>query len=232
MKNKLRLLFGVLRGFGYEKLETLIIMDRDNIEDWRGKFSVGGVNDFNIPSFIEKILKELIDSLWYEFRKYIDLDIDEYWTLYIDIYPKENRLVFSGTHKEETMDDFQRTFTYSELKKETQEGIDYLYSEYSDTAKFDFEMYGRWGDGDVYKFEVDGRITKITGKLDDVLWSIGNGLISKITGSRYWNDDAGADLDCRIWGDDIITSGAIKKHEYVDSGINLEITPDNVENFD
>lgn len=231
MKEKLKILFGVLRGIGYEKLETHMAMDRYYIEDWDHKFSVGNQIEFKIPSFVEKILGELINYFYNDFREYIDLEVDEWWYLYIDIYPKENKLVFQGSHKIEISNDFERRFNYVGIDKEVQDGIDYLYSEYPDTSHFDFEMYGRWGDGEVYEFKVDNRITKITADLDEKLWQIGNGLM-KIIGGRYWNDEAGANLDCRIWGDDILAKGYIKQQEYEDSGMYFKVTLDNIENFD
>lgn len=231
MKEKLKILFGVLRGTGYEMIETRMAMDRYYIEDWNHKFSVGNQIEFEIPSFVEKILGELINYLYSDFRKYLDLEIDEWWYLYIDIYPKENRLVFQGSHKVEFLNDFEKRFNYDEMNKEVQDNIDYLYSEYSDTAHFDFEMYGRWGDGEVYKFKVDNRNIKITAELDEKLWQIGNSIMKEIDGT-WWNDEAGADLDCRIWGDDILAKGYIKRQEYEDSGMYFEVTLDNIENFD
>lgn len=231
MKDKLKILFGFLRGLRSKIVQTRVELDRSDIDYWDRKFLTDGNINIEIPSFIETILEELIDHFYYEFRKYIELDNDDYWFLYIEIYPNENKLYFQGQHKVEKSESFSRKFQYVGMKREVQYGIDYLYSEYPDTAYFDFEINGRFGEGDSFDFEVDNRRKKITEELDQRLWDIGYGLMVTITGDRYWNEGPGAELSCRIWGDDIIVKGNIKKEEYEDSGMNLEITLDNIEDF-
>ena len=75
MKEKLKMLFAVLRSFGFEKLETIIGMDRGYIEDWNRKLSVGNEKEFKIPSFIEKIIEDLIKTYYSEMDE-IDFDED------------------------------------------------------------------------------------------------------------------------------------------------------------
>jgi hypothetical protein len=230
MKEKLKMLFAVLRSFGFEKLETRIGMDRDYIEDWDRKLSVGNEKEFKIPSFIEKIIEYLIKTYYSEMDE-IDLDIDEWWYLYIDFYPKENKLVFQGSHKVENSESFSKIFDWKDFDEEIKNKIHLLDNEYPDTEKFDFEMFGRWDDGEVYEFEVDGRKKSITAEIDEILWLIGNDIMEKIHG-RYWNEGPGGSLDCRLWGSTIITKGVILTEEYEDSGMYFEVTLDNIENFD
>ena len=230
MKNKLKILFAYFRGAS-DNVETTILLDRSNVEDWDGKFRPSEGGQIPLTTSIENIIYELVQIYYDEIRGYLDFDIDEYWYLYIDINPKEKILTFTASCKEETEDSFRKDYEYTDLDEERQGKIDYLYSEFPDTAKIQFDGYGRWGDGEIYEFYVDGKQKKITSDYDDALWNIANYFMTKLNGS-WWNDEAGANFSITIWGDDIFVRGNTFIQEYEDTGMRIKVTPDNVEEND
>jgi hypothetical protein len=226
MKNKLKILFAYFRGIS-DFVETTLMCDRSNIEDWDRRFITSEGNYVRSTTSIENIIYELFQIYYDEIRGYLNFEIDEYWILNIEIDSKKKVLIFRASCKEETSNPFERDYEYTDLDEERQGNIDFLYSEFPDTAKIEFEGYGRWGDGDIYEFYVDGKIIKITSDYDDVLWNIGNYFMTKLY-SRYWNDEAGSNFHIIIWGDDIFVRGNEYIQEYEDTGMAIEVTPDNV----
>lgn len=226
MKNKLKILFAYFRGVS-DNVETTILLDRSNIEDWDRRFRLSEGGQIPLTTSIENIIYELFEIYYDEIRGYLDFDIDEYWYLQINIYPKEKTLVFTASCKEETSNPFRIDYEYTSLDEERQGNIDFLYSEFPDTAKIEYEGYGRWSDGDIYELYVDGRKVKITSDYDDVLWNIANYFMTEMDG-RWWNQEAGADFSITIWGGDIFVRGNTFIQEYEDTGMKIKVTPDNV----
>ena len=226
MKNKLKILFAYFRSIS-QSVQTTILLDRDAIEQWDGKFSTSEGNYVSTTSSIEKIIEELIEIYYHTIRGYLNFDQDEYWHLEINVFPNKKTLIFTASCKEEQEIRFTRDYEYTQLDEERQGLVDYLYSEFSDNAKIEFEGYGRWDDGSVYEFYVDGKPKKNTEDYDDTLWNIANYFMTKINGN-WWNDGPGASYDITIWGDDIFVRGLKYEQEYEDTGMRIEITPDNV----
>jgi hypothetical protein len=225
MKQKLKILFAQFRGVS-QSLETTILMDRDRIEDWDQIFVTYEGSSLSMTTSIENILKELIDLYYSQIRGYLNFDIDEYWYLQIDINPSKKTLVFTATCKEEQEIRFTRDYEYTDLDSERQGLVDYLYSEFPDSAKIEFEGYGRWDDSSVSEFYVDGMRKRNIEDYDE-LWDIANYFMSKINGT-WWNSDAGASYDITIWGDDIFVRGYKYEQEYEDTGMTIKVTPDDV----
>ena len=228
MKQKLKLLFAYFRSFKTNSLQTVITLDRSNIEDWDGLFKTTEGKQIEPVGSIEKIIEELIEIYYYnKFLKYLNFDYDEYWNLSIDINPNEQKLLFTATCKEQTETPFEEDFEYRLLPLERQNNIDYLYSEFADGTKIDFKGWGRWGDGNITELDVEGRTLEVTGDVEITLWDITYYFMSEIS-SKYWNDGPGGDFDITIWGDDIFVKGINYEQEYEDTGMNIEVTPDNV----
>ena len=236
MKQKLKLLFAFLRGLKVDFANTTISMDRRTIDDWGGKFETVNRTDKRIknlifPSNIEKIIDDLIEYYMDDFYSDLDLSYDDYWHLYVDIHPFQNKITFESSHKVQQELPFERDYEYKSLDVERQGVVDFLYSEFADGTKIQFEGYGRWGDGETYEFYVDGKLKKITSDYDDALWNITNYFMGKINGS-WWNDGPGANYDITIWGDDIFVKGKSYEQEYENTGMLIEVTPDNFEKID
>lgn len=228
MKQKLKILFAYFKSFKTQSLHTTILLDRDKIEDWDGKYMTDENKLITPVGSMEKIIEELIEVYYDVFRGYLTFEYDEYWHLYVNIYPNEQKIQFTASCKEETASSFERDYEYSNLDDGIQGNIDFLYSEFPDTAKIEFYGYGRWSDGEILHFYIDDRQVKITSDYDDALWSIANYFMTKING-RFWNDEAGADFHIIIWGDDIFVNGETFTQEYEDTGMLIEVTPDKVE---
>lgn len=239
MKQKLKFLLAYCRGIS-DSLETDILFDRRYIEDWDGKFQTSSDKPIRFTKMFQDILIEIYENYSSEIIDWLDWDYDEYWSLYIKIYPNayvstnpniKGKIVFTASYKQEQKTEFEYTFSYDKVDDEIKNSVDFLYSEFPDTAKFDYYGYGRWSDGEVYNFEVDGELKKITSEIDEALWTVGNSLLKKKF-DQWWNDGPGADFSVTIWGDDIFIDGTFKEEEYEDSGEELEITLDNIEEFE
>lgn len=231
MKQKLKILFAYFKSFKTQSLRTTILLDRHKIEDWDGKYMTDENKLITPVGSMEKIIQELIEVYYDIFRGYLTFEYDEYWHLYVNIYPNEQKIEFTASCKEETASSFERDYEYSNLDDGIQGNIDFLYSEFPDTAKIEFYGYGRWSDGEILHFYIDDRQVKITSDYDDALWNIANYFMTKMDG-RFWNDEAGADFHIIIWGDDIFVNGETFTQEYEDTGMLIEVTPDKVEEFE
>jgi hypothetical protein len=228
MKQKLKLLFAFLRGLKGHLVDTSVLFDRTYIEDWDGTFDVTNeqrnTKRRSLPSHFEKFIEELIKNHMDDFYEYLDLTWDEYWYLYINIYPFENRIVFTSSCKIENRQSFNKIFSYRDLSKKNKETVLKFYEDDEDLAKIDFEFFGRWDDGAVYNLELDGSLVKINNNED--LWMIVNELMIEITGNKYWSAEAGAEGDIRIWGDTIFIKGFTKDQDYESTDMELEINLD------
>lgn len=237
MKQKLKFLLAYCRGIS-DSLETTILFDRRYIEDWDKEFETSEGKYVKFTKTFEDILIEICKIYLEQIINWLDWDIDEYWNLRIKIYPNEfvsetnpknkGKIVFTASHKQELNTEFDYAFDYDNVSDNVKNYIDFLYSEFSDTTKFEYDGYARWGDTDRYNFNVDGYRREITREIDETIWQIANELLTKKLG-WYWYDRPGANFSIVIWGDDILIDGHIKEEEYEDSGVNLEVTLDNIE---
>ena len=176
----------------------------------------------NLQRFIEELIKNHMD----DFYEYLDLTWDDYWYLYVNIYPFENRIVFTSSHKTEIRESFNKIFNYGDLSQKNKETILQFYEDDEDLAKIEYEFVGRWDDGQIYSLELDGILTRIDNQMDENLWMIVNELMKIITGNNYWNTDAGAEGHVTIWGDTIFFKGVTKDQDYESTDMEFEINLD------
>lgn len=233
MKQKLKLLFAFLRGLKGHLVDTSITFDRLHIEDWDDKFDVTNeqrqTKRIKLPPNLQRFIEELIKNHMDDFYEYLDLNWDDYWYLYINIYPFENRIVFTSSHKVEERESFNKIFNYGDLSEKNKETILQFYEDDEDLAKIEYEFVGRWDDGQVYSLELDGILTRIDNQMDENLWMIVNELMKTITGNNYWNTDAGAEGYVTIWGDTIFFKGVTKDQDYDSTDMEFEINLDTYE---
>lgn len=233
MKQKLKLLFAFLRGLKAHLVDTSITFDRLNIEDWDDKFDVTNeqrqTKRMKLPPNLQRFIEELIKNHMDDFYEYLDLAWDDYWYLYINIYPFENKIVFTSSHKVEERESFNKIFNYGDLSQKNKETILQFYEDDEDLAKIEYEFVGRWDDGQVYSLELDGILTRIDNQMDENLWMIVNELMKTITGNNYWNTDAGAEGHVTIWGDTIFFKGVTKDQDYDSTDMEFEINLDTYE---
>lgn len=230
MKQKLKLLFAFLRGLKAHLVDTSITFDRLYIEDWDDKFDVTNeqrqTKRMKLPPNLQRFIEELIKNHMDDFYEYLDLDWDDYWNLYINIYPFENRIVFTSSHKVEERESFNKVFNYGDLSQKNKETILQFYENNEDLAKIEYEFVGEWDDGKIYSLEFDGILRRINNQMDEDLWMIVNELMKTITGNNYWNTDAGAEGHVTIWGDSIFFEGVTKDQEYESTDMEFEINLD------
>ena len=233
MKQRLKLFFAFLRGLKGHLVDTSITMDMSSIEDWDDKFDITNeqrqTKRMKLPPNLQRFIEELIKNHTDDFYEYLDLTWDDYWYLYINIYPFENRIVFTSSHKVEERESFNKIFNYGDLSQKNKETILQFYEDDEDLAKIEYEFFGRWDDGQIYSLELDGILTRISNQMDEDLWMIVNELMKTITGNNYWNTDAGAEGDITIWGDTIFIIGVTKDQDYESTEMEFEINLDTYE---
>ena len=233
MKQKLKLLFAFLRGLKGYLVDTSILFDRLYIEDWDDKFDVTNeqrqTKRMKLPPNLQRFIEELIKNHMDDFYEYLDLTWDDYWYLYINIYPFENKIVFTSSHKTETRESFNKIFNYGDLSQKNKETILQFYEDDEDLAKIEYEFFGRWDDGQIWGLELDGILTRMDNQMEENLWMIVNELMKTITGNNYWNTDAGAEGHVTIWGDTIFFKGVTKDQDYESTEMEFEINLDTYE---
>jgi hypothetical protein len=230
MKQRLKLFFAFLRGLKGHLVDTSILIDMSSIEDWDDKFDITNeqrqTKRMKLPPNLQRFIEELIKNHMDDFYEYLDLTWDDYWYLYINIYPFENRIVFTSSHKVEERESFNKIFNYGDLSQKNKETILQFYEDDEDLAKIEYEFVGRWDDGQVYSLELDGILTRIDNQMDENLWMIVNELMKTTTGNTYWNIEAGAEGHVTVWGDTIFIKGVTKDQDYEPTDMKLEINLD------
>jgi hypothetical protein len=224
MKNKLKMLFAYFRGLKDKNVHTHLSLDREDIEDWDRKFYVNGKYITPAGSII-KIIEELIELYYDEFYRYNDYDIDTYWYLEIHIYPFENRLVFTSECKVEKATRNKKRYDFKDLTQENKNFVNKVYEENEGLTKFQIEFTGRWDDGEIHRVYFDNRRHNFDD--DDGFWGLVVDLMLTAEG-RWWNEGPGAEGDLVVWDSVMFLDYVKYEEEYEDTGMNIEVTPDNV----
>jgi hypothetical protein len=225
MKNKLKMLFAYFRAFKDKNIFTHLTLDRDYIEDWGETFTI---NDKRVTpaGSITKIIEDLIKLYYDGFYRYNDYDVDEYWYLEIHIKPFENKLIFTSECKVEKKTRNKKQYDFKDLNQESKDFINKIYEENEGLTKFEIEFTGRWDDGEIDLVYFDNRRHYFDD--DDGFWGLVVDLMHKAEGGPYWNEGPGASGDLVVW-DSVMFLDYIKfDEEYEDTGMRIEVTPDNV----
>jgi hypothetical protein len=225
MKNKLRMLFAYFRALKDKNVFTHLTLDRSHIEDWGETFDINGKRVKPVGSVI-KIIKELIKLYNDEFYRYNDYDVDEYWLLEIHIKPFENKLIFTSECKVEKSKGHKKQYDFKDLKQENKDFINKVYEENEGLTKFEIQFTGRWDDGNINRVYFDGRRHNFDD--DDGFWGLVVDLMHKAEGGPYWNERNGAEGDLVVWDSVMFLDYTKYDEEYEDTGMRIEVTPDNV----
>lgn len=225
MKNKLKMLFAYFRALKDKNVHTHLTLDRDYIEDWGEKFQVNGKYIQPVGSVI-KIIEELIKLYYDEFYRYNDYDVDEYWYLEIHIKPFENKLIFTSECKVEKATGNKKQYDFKDLKQKNKDFINKVYEENEDLSKFQIEFSGRWDDGEIKRVYFDGRRHDFDD--DTGYWELVAELMNMAEGTYYWNERSGAEGDLVVWDSVMFLDYTKYDEEYEDTGMRIEVTPDNV----
>jgi hypothetical protein len=225
MKNKLKMLFAYFRALKDKNVHTHLALDREDIEDWSRKFYVNGKYITPAGSII-KIIEELIELYYDEFDRYNDYDIDTYWYLEINIYPFENRLVFTSECKVEKAKRNKEQYDFIDLTQENKNFVNKIYDENEGLTKFKIEFTGRWDDGEINRVYFDNKRHHFDD--DDGFWGLVVDLMHKAEGGPYWNEGPGAEGDLLVWDSVMFLDYTSFYEEYEDTGMRIGVTPDNV----
>ncbi len=226
MKQKLKLLFAFLRGFKTDLAFTSITLLENRIENWDVKFDITNNSKekkLKLPSFLEKIIKELIKEYYDDIMVYTNLVWDDIWHLDITIHPFENKLIFESWCKKRTQKFFEKDFEVKNLSETIQEYIRYIQEENLNLTKFEYRFTGENCGGNIYDVEFDNRNITIDENLEEMLWRITYETASKVIGLG-WYEEEGSYGNITVWGNDIFISLYKNEHKYAKTDMRIEIT--------
>lgn len=173
----------------------------DEIEDWNKIFTTQEGKEINVTSSINEILAEIVLMNVNEFHLYNDYDESDYWTLYVTIYPQEERINFKSecefvdTERFEydydlsSSEEMSRTGDKPTLPQQIVDQINFLFETETpeDTKMLQFSFNGEYVEVYVYDFYVNGWQMRTELRL----WS---NLVDKIMTNlygRWWADGLG-----------------------------------------
>lgn len=229
MNNKLKMLFSYFRGLKTKTLDTDIIFDVNTLEEWDEKFYYNK-NDgqravIKPPDVIISVFNDIIKTIRPEFNKYNYYEFSELWHLNIDIYPFENKMVFTSdcnVEKEKKL----KSVTYVEDINFTPKSKNYLNEIFDEgiIKKLEIEFYGRWDDGQVKSVLVNDINTRLDGEDEEKYWNIVNDVMIDLQG-RWWNGENGVSGEIIIYSNDKVVIDCIEYYEeYENTDMNIEIT--------
>lgn len=233
-KNKLKYLFGYFKGFGINEAQTSMQIEWNSIDDWDESFQMYKHKDGRtFTKSIEpinpiiQIIEELISENMSDIHYMTNLEWDEYFTLYISIFPKENRLVFETSSKVKIWDKESLDLKLSDLSdknhnfiKNIQNGENPI-SGGEKVTKIDYNFNGSYDHYEVYDLELDDQLLYV-GNNHGSLWDVVDEIISNKYG-KYWTEEDSVEGDIRIWGDDIFMKFDYGYQDWQDSESKIEI---------
>lgn len=240
MKQKVRILLAYFRGFGIDRFNTYINFDYNSISDWIEIFEDPRGNEVKPPSSIIQILEDLIDYKMKDFHKHNDYDWDEYWTLFVNIYPKENRINFQSECKVQHEEGYEFEFDLQssvemsrsgdkptlpqnildEVNKTLESEID----EEDNLVTFDFD-----GSYDEIYVE-DVRVDNDRHEVGKLTWASLLAKIMRFAVDRWWNEGPGNSGTVKIVrNESLVISGDYKSQDYEYTDMNINVTPDSFE---
>lgn len=164
MKDKLKILFGVLRSLGSEFIDTYMTIENNYIFEWDEMFMLSNGKEIKLPNIITETLEMVIDNTMSEFAKYNDYSLTDMWSLYVEIYPFENTIKF----RSECAYANEETYTYKinltePIKKTTNKNIidkvryifDNILTDDEDGDKLLIKFNGNNDNIDINDIEVD-----------------------------------------------------------------------------
>lgn len=234
-KNKLKYLFGYFKALGANEAHTSMQIDWNSIDDWNEDFDLykdkdGKTFTKNIEPIrpIIQIIEELISENMRDIQYMTNLEWDEYFTLYISILPKENRLVFKTSSKVKMWDKKSLDLKLSDLNdknhnfiKNIQNGENPI-SGGEKVTKIDYNFNGYYDYFNVSDLELDGKYKFMYTEITESFWDVIDEIISNKYG-KYWFEEDSVEGDIRIWGDDIFMKFHYGFQDWQDSESKIEI---------
>lgn len=245
MKNKLKLLFRYFESLKIKKASTYINFDYKYISDWDEYFSDDYSNKrIQLPKFIITILEELIEIYEPSFHKYNNYDESEWWTLLIDISPKNEVLTFRSECEvvvEGLENEWQASITeLDSVKGEVYEVFEEVVltgfkskpneEEYLN-ASIEFFFDGRYDETYIDDVKINNVIIYPDNREFDYLGDLTYSVMTLLR-NRWWSEGPGTYgtiyVDMSI--DLIKVTYTVREREYISTEMYIEITPENVKN--
>jgi hypothetical protein len=241
MKQKLKFLLAYFRGFDSKKIDTYINFNYNEIENWDDVFEDEKSRRIEPTKSIIQIFEDLIDFKMKTFHKYNNYDLDEYWTLVVNIYPKENRINFQSECKYGSENNYKYEFDLNSSEEMSRTGdkptlpqniLDQVntvvdYEMFEEENELIFEFDAQYDEISVDStFEIDGdyqlKRTEPWVKLLDT--------IMRYRLDRWWNEGPGVYGTFKIIRNEkLIIDCMFRNEEFEYTLMNINLTPDNIE---
>jgi hypothetical protein len=240
MKQKVRILLAYFRGLGVDRANTYINIIYNSIEDWNYIFEDNKGNEFKPPKSIIDIIEDLMSYKMKEFHKYNEYEYNDYWTLFINIYPKKNIINFQSeceiqiesaypynfdltSSKESSKNNDKKTLPQEILDK-IDKTFDSEMPEETEIVSFSFDgIHNEIYVNDIYVDKVESWTRKEPWSklLDDVM---------RFVIDRWWSDGPGVHGTIKFIKDkNLIIDCTFRSLDYEMTDMNINVTPDNFE---
>ena len=228
MKQKLKLLLAYFRAFKTDVLDTYINFDYNHMESWNLKFTTKEGKEIELPTKLQETFEDILKSYMQKFHRENNYDESEWWTLFVYVYPKQNRINFQSECEIITEYDGQKTFSLNrkntQLSPTTLDLVNTIFKEdLKDKDKFNFEFNGNYD-------QIDVNLDFYIFINDDINYiELTDQLMTSIL-DRWWTDGPGSYGTIYVEKDKSIRMEFFTKskdHEMTEMDIN--VTPDNIE---
>jgi hypothetical protein len=197
------------------------------MESWDENFTTKEGKEIKLPTKLQETFEDILKSYMQKFHRKNNYDESEWWTLFVYVYPKQNRISFQSECEIVTESDGQQTFSLNrkntQLSPTTLDLVDTIFKEdLKDKDKFNFEFNGNYDQIDV---DLDFYIFIN----DDINYiELTDQLMTSIL-DRWWTDGPGSYGTIYVEKDKSIRMEFFTKskdHEMTE--MNINVTPDNI----
>lgn len=240
MKQKFKFLLAYFKGFGVDRFNTYIDFDYDSISDWNETFEDLRGNEIKPPNSIIQVMTDLINYKMKEFHKYNDYEWDEYWTLFINIYPKENRINFQSECKIQSEEDYKFEYNLESSEEMSRSGDEptlpqHILDEINKTLEIEID-----DEDTLVTFDFDGSYDELyveDVRVDNDRYEVRKhpwvDLLNRIMRwavDRWWNEGPGNSGTVKIVrNESLVINGVFKSQDYEMTDMNINVTPDSFE---
>lgn len=240
MKQKFKFLLAYFKGFGVDRFNTYIDFDYDSISDWNETFEDLRGNEIKPPNSIIQVMTDLINYKMKEFHKYNDYEWDEYWTLFINIYPKENRINFQSECRIQSEEAYKFEYNLESSEEMSRSGDEptlpqHILDEINKTLEIEID-----DEDTLVTFDFDGSYDELyveDVRVDNDRYEVRKhpwvNLLDKIMRwavDRWWNEGPGNSGTVKIVrNESLVINGVFKSQDYEMTDMNINVTPDSFE---
>lgn len=240
MKQKVRILLAYFRGLGVDRLNTYIDFEYNSINDWNETFEDLRGDEVKPPSSIIRIIEDLIVYKMKEFHKYNDYEWDEYWTLFINIYPKENRINFQSECRIQSEEAYKFEYNLESSEEMSRSGDEptlpqNILDEINKTLEIEIDdedtLVTFYFDGSYDEIYVeDVRVDNDRYEVRKHPWVDLLDRIMRFAVDRWWNEGPGNSGTVKIVrNESLVINGVFKSQDYEMTDMNINVTPDSFE---